>query len=373
MTRSSTAGTGLRSGMRTTALSHLYEHEGPFASVTFDVSHATETAAEEHRLHLRAARKSLLDQGAHASIVNLLIDRIEEPVSEPAPVGRVVVANAGGVVFDETMQVQVAEPTATWGPLPDLGAWVEHQDSRIVYVLALVDHEGGDVRVYLSDLHEPEQEGTAGGATEHVHKVRSGGWSNRRYQHVTENVWRQNAGQVAEAIEAHIRSGVRLVLLGGDPYSRSSVAGALDGRPAEVVQLEHAGRADDGGEESLWAAVRRALVDHTVASRLEITQQLEDRLGRDVAVATGVRDVADAFVRGQVGTLLLDPRAASDLTLTPTEHPGLDLGAGATTAGEKVRADLALVAAATRTGADVSVARQDALGGIPVAAFLRWD
>ncbi len=358
--------------MRTTDLTNLYEQKGPFASVALDVSHNSERGAEEHRLHAREVRKSLLDQGADQSIVDAVTARIEEQVSEPAPVARVVVANADGVVFDETIPAQVNAPAATWSPLPDLDTWVEHQDARFAYVLALVDHEGGDVGVYYSDVKEPEEETTAGGETEHVHKVRTGGWSSLRYQHVSENVWRHNAQDVAEAIKGHARSGVRLVLLGGDPYSRSAVADALDGVPAEVVHLEHAGRADDGGEESLWQAVREALVEQAVARRLRVTQELKERLGREGAVATGVRDVADAFVRGQVETLLIDPVAASDLTLSPSAHPGLDLGAAGEPPEEDLRADLALVAAATRTGADVSIARRGALGGAPVAALLRW-
>jgi hypothetical protein len=38
-----------------------------------------------------------------------------------------------------------------------------------------------------------------------------------------------------------------------------------------------------------------------------------------------------------------------------------------------VRADLALVAAAARTGAEVAVTRSSTVGGAPVAALLRWD
>ena len=44
-------------------------------------------------------------------------------------------------------------------------------------------------------------------------------------------------------------------------------------------------------------------------------------------MAIGVRDVADAFVRGQVDRLMLDPQAAAvSFTLRPSDHPGLALG-----------------------------------------------
>ena len=98
---------------------------------------------------------------------------------------------------------------------------------------------------------------------------------------------------------------------------------------ATVVELESGTRAEDGGDEAMQQAIREALLQQLVERRLALSHELKDRLGRDHAVATGVKDVADAFVRGQVETLLLDPREAAELTLDPSQHPGLVVGAGA--------------------------------------------
>lgn len=111
---------------------------------------------------------------------------------------------------------------------------------------------------------------------------------------------------------------------------------------------------------------------HVVAQRLDVAHTLQDRLGRDEAMTTGTSGVLDAMVRGQVETLLLDPDRLSATTLRVPDHPGLSLGSvGAPDA--EVRADLALVAAATVTGADVAVAGAGVLRVTPVAALLRWD
>src|SRR3712207_3830378 len=123
-----------------------------------------------------------------------------------------------------------------------------------------------------------------------------------RYQHVTENVWAQNAAEVADAVIGHLREGPDLVLLAGDPQSRPLVLERLADTEATVVELESGTRADDGGDEALQQAIREALMEQTVQRRLQLSHELKDRLGRDYAVATGVRDVADAFVRGQVDT-----------------------------------------------------------------------
>jgi hypothetical protein len=246
-----------------------------------------------------------------------------------------------------------------------------HRDATTTFVLAVVDHEGGDVGLYDSDVPDAQEEDSVGGETHHAHKVPTGGWSAMRYQHTVENVRQRNADAVADQIRSHVRAGHRLVLLAGNPESTARVVDALGETRATVVQLDSGSRADDGGDEALQQAVREAVMDHTVEGRVQASHELKDRLGRGDAVATGLRDVTEAFVRGQVDTLLLDPVEAAELTLTPEDYPGLVLGPAPL--DEPVRADLALVAAATLTGADVSVSHRSLLAGTPVAALLRWD
>ncbi|QNN52388.1 Vms1/Ankzf1 family peptidyl-tRNA hydrolase [Nocardioides mesophilus] len=357
--------------MRTTLLADMYQSAGPFASVTVDVSQDTQSGAHEHEIRVRDACRELLEAGAYEAVVAAVADRLRADVGEPAPVARTVVANPEGVLFDRVVHTRVSRPRVSWGPLPDISAWIEAEDGATPFVLALVDHEGGDVGVYSSDVPEPVVETSPGGETWHVHKVPSGGWSQMRYQRVTENVWRRNAEAVAEEVLSRVRSGPRLVLLAGDPHAVGEVRKGLEGTPAEVVHLQTGTRAEDGGVEARQQAIREALFDHAVARRTELAQTLEDRLGRHEAVAVDVDEVADAFVRGQVDTLLLDPEAAAERTLRPRDHPGLMLGEFPVL--KEVPADRALIAAAALTGADVAVERAEALGGRPVAALLRWD
>lgn len=357
--------------MRTARLADLYQSEGPFASVTIDVSLDRENADEEQRLHVRAAREALTRAGADTQVVETVVERLSEQVNEPAPVARTVVAGRRGVVFDETIHTRADQPVTSWGPLPDVTPWVEHEDSATRFVLAVVDHVGGDVATYTSDVPRPEAEASAGGETGYVQKVPAGGWSAMRYQRGTEEIWKENAEAVAEEILHQVRSGPRLVLLTGDPHSKAIIKDKLQGTPAQVVELAAGARSEDGGDESMQQAIKEALLEHTTARRLALTHALQDRLGQDRAVAIGVKDVADAFVRGQVETLLIDPQAASGFTVDPGEHPGLTLGAAQPEG--PVPAHQAFLAAAAVTGAEVSVGRSSTLGGSPVAALLRWD
>jgi hypothetical protein len=358
-------------GMDISRLAPVYQAEGPFASVTLDVSHDTESGAQEHLLRVRSAAEELAELGAGKDTVELVTARLGERVDEPVPVARTVVAAGGTVYFDELLHHRIDQPAVSWGVLPDVTPWLSLASRNIPFVLALVDHEGGDVAVYRSDVPEAEDETSVGGETTHVHKVPVGGWSVLRYQHETENVWRRNADAVADEIESRVREGHRLVLLAGDPRSKAEVLRKLETSPATLVELESGGRSEGGGEEALRHAIRQALLEQSVSRQLELSHTLRDRLGRNSAVAAGVGDVADAFVRGQVETLLLDPASAAELELTVKDYPGLALGAAPV--DQPVRADQALIAAAALTGADVTVSPRIALGGAPVAALLRWD
>ncbi len=357
--------------MDTQALTPVFQSTGPFATVFVDVGHDTESGAHQHELRVRAACDGLREQGADESVVERVAERLGEVVGQPSPVARVVVATADGVGYDEVAQVQVDRPLATWGPLPDLARWIEHRDATTSYVLAVVDHEGGDVSVHRSDLPTPTDVEKVSGDTENLHQVGSDDWAALKYQHRTENVWAQNAEEVAEHITRHVRGGVRLVLLAGDPRAKSLVHERLNQAEADVVLLDHGSRAEDGGDEALAAAVREALLDRVVRRRLERVHELRQRLGRGEAVASGIDEVADAFVRGQVETLLVDPGPAAELELDVAKHSGLTLGPA--TPDGPVRADQALVAAAVLTDAEVGVATAGTMGGAPVAALLRWD
>jgi hypothetical protein len=356
--------------MDTSTLSTLYQSAGPFATVLVDVSHASENGAHEHELRVRAAGDALREQGAPDALVDTVVERLGELVDQPSPVGRLVVATSDGIQHDEVTRAQVDRPVATWGPLPDLAPFIEHRDSAVTFVLALVDHEGGDVALYDSDVPDPEEQASVGGEERFVHQVPVGGWSALRYQHNTENVWARNAEAVVEEVVSHVRRGHRLVLLAGDPQSRGIVRDKLADSDAEVVELESGTRAEDGGDEAQAQAIREALMEHVVGRRLALVHELRERLGRGGTAASGVAEVADAFVRGQVDTLLLDPAAAAETQLDPSKHPGLVLGPGVE---GPVRADLGLVAAAALTGARVSALGKAALGGAPAAALLRWE
>jgi hypothetical protein len=245
--------------MDTSTLNPLYSSTGPFATLIVDVSRDNENGAHEHELRVRAACEDLLAQGAEKQLVEAARERLEEVVDRPAPVARLVVTTPDGVVYDDLAPMRVDRTVATVGALPDLASWIEHRDGAVTFVLAVVDHRGGDVAVLNSDVPEPEEHESIGGETQYEHKVPVGGWSALRYQHTTENVWAEHAEAVVEQVLHHVREGHRLVLLAGDPASRGMVRDGLDHPDIDLVELETGTRAEDGGDAALQQAIREAL------------------------------------------------------------------------------------------------------------------
>ncbi|MBC7279350.1 Vms1/Ankzf1 family peptidyl-tRNA hydrolase [Nocardioides sp.] len=359
--------------MDTAGFTNLLTRPGPYATVLADVSQDSENAAHAKELRVRAACEELSAQGAPPDVVAEVSERLEANVRLPAPAARVVVATPEGIAYDEVAVAEVPNHVATWDALPDLGSWIAARDSSVSFVLVLVDHAGGEISLWDSGMPRPTSTTTVeGDELEHIQKVQDDvGWAAYRMQQTTDNVWRHNADKVADEVVGLVREhGHDLVLVGGDPTSLSRLKDVLADQPIEVVELESGQRAADGGEEALHDAIRSALMDRVVRRRTALVRRLEEAWGRGDRAATGVRDVADAFVTGRVETLLIDPDALAGRTLDPADHPGLTFGeapvSGPVEAGE------ALIAAAVLTDAEICVLPASVLGDAPVAALLRW-
>jgi len=358
--------------MKSDRVASIYADPGPFASAYLEVSRDQEQGDRIVELAVRAVSEELADQGAAAEVLAEVEQRLGQSTGQPAPISRCVVASERGILFDELTRTHHARPVATWGPLPDVAAWLRDASQQMPFVLALVDHEGGDVTTYSANDMGPEREASVGEPSKYEHKVRGGGWSHLNWQRSAETIWARNAAEVAAEIERQVRNGPDLVIVAGDAHSRSQVADRLpDTLSAQLVVLERSGRPVDGGDDALAADVESVLRDAVVAQQLRLVHELKERVGRGESVAVGLRDVADAFVRGQVEQLMIDPDAAGGFTLRPGDHPGLTLGVQMPT--EDLRADQALIAAACMTDADIAVATAATMGGAPAAALLRWN
>lgn len=357
--------------MQTRPLTAVFDTTGPFATVFVDISQDSADGAHRREVRVDDALRELQEQGAPEAVAETVRARLMEPVDVPAPAARLVVAAGEHIVFDDVVAERLDSDLTAWAPLPDLAGWLTIQDSFVPFALVVADREGSDIEIYRSSAPNPSDTTEVHGDTLHIHKVPAGNWSQDHMQSATEQVWRRNAAQTAEQIETLVNNTVELVVLAGDERARGQIKQSLSKRATErLVETEAGGRAAGASRESLLEAVTDVLRGQVVDTRVEHVHTYQDRRGQQSGVATGTDEVIDAFVRGQVDTLLLDPQGAHEVSVRPADHPGLDVGVEG---ADDLRGDQALVAAAVRTGAKVVVVPEASLGGEPVAALLRWD
>lgn len=351
--------------MRLDRFSDLYTGSGPMATLLLDVTRDTEDGARQVELRWRSAREELAEQGASEELLDAVEPLFLEPTHAPGAVSRLVVAGGSEIHHDELVHDNVDPGVVAYGDLPDLTTWISMHDGVVPVLLVVADREGADLELYRALADEPVERQELHGETMNIHKVPVADASERS----TEEVWRRNASKVVDEIEHHVRRGLGVVVLAGDAHARKNIHDALGGRASDsVIEIEAGSRADGASREALDDAVRDAVRDVVTERRLGVLREFEQRRGRDEAVAVGTEAVLDAFVRGQVDTLLLDPASACEGTVDPTAYQGLTLP----TASPQ-RRDLALIAAAALTSAGVVTAGPTLLPDDGVAALLRWD
>jgi hypothetical protein len=361
--------------MRLDTLTRILDHQGPFASAMLDVSRTTEDAGRLLGLRGRAARTELAAAGAPDGVAAALAQRLAEPTGTPGETGRFVVASeAGGVLVDETLPGWSGSEVLTWGPLPDVTAWLAYQDCAVPVLVVLADHVGADLHHYAAWGRGPATTRTVDGSTENIAKVPDGGAARADLQSRTEEIWRGNAREVAAEIERTATgSELPLVVLAGDPRARHDIRAALSPQVAErLVETDHGGRADGATAATLVGEVDAAVRDSVVERHLREVRRLEERIGKDTAVAVGLPQVLNAAVMGGIDTVVIDGDRAASAQVRPGDHPGLPLPDGVRSA-DAVRSDLLVLAAAAATGAEAVFAAPPELPDDGVAALLRWD
>jgi hypothetical protein len=344
--------------MRLEWLRPVYAGRGPYATVLMDATHDTENAAAEQRLRWRGLRAELAGQGAPDGVLAQLDQAVAETTTPDGNAGRVLVADAGGVLFDRFTPTSPAVPTARCGVLPDLLAVAVVVPEAVRTVLVHVDETGGEVVV-------PGDGGHSVGGAGPVHKVPAGGPSHLSMQERVEESWRRNTVAVAAAVDEEVRRiGAELLVVTGDARSRSRLRDALSARSVELMaEVEHTG----GTEPELGDTVERAADDVREQWHRAAIDRFAKAYGRPEGLAvTGLADVVAASRAQAVETLLVDTDALPGTELLVGAEPVAlairqeDLAAVGTEPIGRADAGSALLRAAAATAAELVLTRTGA-------------
>ena len=352
----------------------VFTGKGPFVSVHLDVSRDTEDARQQVDSRWTTLRHELEHQDVDSALIEQIGERVHEQTSLPGEVRRTIVGAEDRIVFDDVRAGHTIWPEDTSvAPLPDLGGWLHQVDGQVPFLLVTADKEGASVDFYQGTTRPKAERREIHGETLHIKKVPEGDWAQKQYQQRSENVWKENAEKVADAVrQATAKHRPRVVVLAGDPRARTEILAALERDPIEIVAVDAGGRAAGSSEDALWQDVERVLAMVEAYDEKQIADRLMQGTARQQGAARGLNDVLDALVRGQVERLVLDLAAAREMTVSPKEHPGLALPEPAAST-EQLPADRVLVAAGAATDAQLSLMPRAQTKGAGVAALLRWE
>lgn len=372
-------------------LKPLLGRPAPFVTVLLDATRADAAGDGEVTDRWRALRRDLERRGASPDVLDEITERVTRPTGVLGPHGRVVVADALGVVVDRVVKEPPAQSTAVLDDVPVLAPAVRSADQTTRFLLVTIDRQGADLTWSDGTGVRPTGREVVDGDHDVLHKVREGGgWSHRRMQTRAEDSWEHNAKTVAAELDRQVAERCpEVVLVTGDLRAVGLLREAVGGRVRDLlVEVPGGSRADGVNQQAFEQRVVAALEEHRSRRRADVLDRFRTAQGRGGAAVTSVGDLVTVLQRGQVAEVLLHEdqvlpgSALSGRTVWVGPQPlqlaqdedglaGLGVEDGQR---RRMPADVALMRAALGQDAGLTVApdgQAELVDG--VGALLRWD
>jgi Bacterial archaeo-eukaryotic release factor family 2 len=285
-------------------LRSLLENPGPFVSVYLDTSdydRGVDTRARQVRW--RDQRAELAKENDDTATLDALGEALTPSETYGVP-GIAAFGTHGTVPLVVRLPAAPRQEQARWSPLPDLLPLLVQAPPRPPHLLVSANREGGQVLVIGGGDSGDEQQVQGTGWP--VHKVKSGGWSQDRYQRSAEEAWETNAKELAAAVvQAAAGQKVEAVIVAGDVRARELLVEKLpDDLQRAAVLVDRELPVDS--EELTQAAeeVLRGLEDDAARSHLET---FHNQAGTGRAIE-GLAETVAALRDGQVAELFIGGR-----------------------------------------------------------------
>ncbi|WP_235563139.1 baeRF2 domain-containing protein [Arthrobacter sp. Soil782] len=294
-------------------LADVYRKPGPWVTIYTDAStgnvdslHADDVRPENIASALEEAGATKDDRKAVAEALRRSAKGL------PDPVARLIVVANGSVELDEFLPGPLALPEFTSvNEVPNLCPLLWHRPDDFAYVVAEVGRDGGEIHLRRANGLQDDSMTHIEGDTENLKKVPSGGWSQGRYQHRTENIWKANAADIAGEIDKVVRScRARLLVVAGDIRARNLVAEQLSEQSKDILTVVESHSRTEGADKEAYAQEINKRVAECIARRqAQLLERLNNQKGRANPESTeGIGSVVHALQQAQVDTLFLESR-----------------------------------------------------------------
>jgi Bacterial archaeo-eukaryotic release factor family 2 len=297
------ASIAIRSAVAAPDLAELVTAEGPFATVYLSTDPAVENAAQRADRAWKSVRRELEDAGAPAGALEEIGDLVPEAHLWGKALG--ALATGDGLAHVEVGQQPPPRDLGRWEALPSLVPILEWRQATPPHVAVLVDRTGADLFAFRSDAPNVHRE-VQGADDSHIRKVKPGGWSQRRFQQAAENLWEDNAEEVAGEVARLVEEvDARLVVAAGDVRALGFLREHLPQEVAELVTVTDGARQPDGSDDQLVEEVERILAVAVAQDSTSLLETFQQELGQGDRAVAGTADVLGALFRSQVEVLLV--------------------------------------------------------------------
>jgi hypothetical protein len=267
----------------------------------------------------RAVRDTLEQRGLPEDQLSVVSDAIDGTDGVPSPATRYLLLRDGEIVMNRLLPgPPVGTEVTEAGPVPLLVPLLRHQEDEIVYLVVEAGRDGGEVAVYRSTGEAPEQTEAVQGRTDTLKKFKGGGWAHLRFQHHTEEIWRQTEAELGAVVDRLVLElNPRFIAVAGDVRARQLLVDQLPQRSRDLVtQVDANTRAAGASSEALDATVENLLDEIARSAQNADMERLAQELGRDGGAAErGVGWTVHCLRQAQVDVLLLDPDQLGERTL----------------------------------------------------------
>lgn len=295
-------------------LKPLVGHPGPFATVYLDATRSAEAGDRDVANRWRSVRRTLHKQGAPDAVLSDLDEAVSRPTWVPGPHGRVLIADADGVLVDRVLREPPAVMAGVWHQVPSLLQAARSADQTVEALCVAVDRQGADFFAVGADGHPSGESENFEAPHDEVSKSSSTSTKRSTIESRVEDSWRRNAEAVASEIDRRVLAGrPELVLVTGDVRAVNLVRGAL-GQDASrlTVEVPGGGRGSGVRQDTFAAGAAEAIEAYRDRRRERVLADLREGLGREAGAVTSVDDVVEMLSRGQVKHLVLSERIADD-------------------------------------------------------------
>jgi hypothetical protein len=344
-------------------LSSILSSDGMWTFAYLD-GHGDEPQPAQH-----SRRHALLDElrkcGAPEPDVQAVDETIAADAGIPSPsVIYLLVRDGDAEVVERFVGHRLGPEQVGYGRIPPVLPLLRHRAEDIRYVVVEAGREGAHLRVELAGRTGAQEAAEVEGRTDSLPKVQAGGWSHKRYQTHSEEIWKQTQSEVADALEGIVQEQrPSFVVVAGDVRARQLLEDALPaGVKVITIDVDAHTKADGADAGALDEAIARAVDEHVGKAVTDARDRAAAADGRNGA--HGVREVVAALQGAQVDTLVLDARAlGTEETLEALDaEPWVAVGEEDRATGRslgRVHAAEALARAALLSGATVLVAEDD--------------